>query len=122
MALHYWHVMDSGKDSVDLLKKLFDRFDSRLNYVIVLNQLRGDDFGIFEKSDVKQRALELNVKFVSLKRLHEPVIAKIDAGSTSFWAAKTKSTTDVKGLGILERQRVKVWLKHVYGELERVGI
>jgi hypothetical protein len=122
LTLNYWHVMDSGKDSVDLLKKLFDRFDSRLNYVVVLNQLRGDDFGVFEKSDVKQRAQELNVKFVSLKRLHEPVIAKIDAGSTSFWAAKTKSTTDVKGLGILERQRVKVWLKHAYSELERVGI
>jgi len=29
VALNYWHVMDSGKDSVDLLKKLFDRFDSR---------------------------------------------------------------------------------------------
>jgi hypothetical protein len=122
LTLTYWHVMDSGKDSVDLLKKLFDRFDSRLNYVVVLNQLRGDDFGIFDKSDVKQRAQELNVKFVSLRRLHEPVIAKIDAGSTSFWAAKTKSTTDVKGLGILERQRVKVWLKHAYSELERVGI
>lgn len=122
MALNYWHVMDSGKGSVDLLGKLFDRFHSRLNYVIVLNQLRGDDFGIFEKSDVKKRAVELNAKFVSLKRLHEPVIAKIDAGSTSFWAAKNKSTTDVKGLGILERQRVKVWLKHAYEEIGRVEV
>lgn len=122
MALNYWHVMDSGKDSVDLLGKLFDRFHSRLNYVIVQNQLRGDDFGIFDKSDVKKRAVELNAKYVSLKRLHEPVIAKIDAGSTSFWAAKNKSTTDVKGLGILERQRVKVWLKHAYEEIGRVEI
>jgi hypothetical protein len=122
VTLHYWHVMDSGKDSVDLLRKLFSRFDSRVNYVIVLNQLRGDDFGLFDKSDVKQQALELKARFVALKRLHEPVIAKIDAGSTSFWAAKSKSTTDVKGLGILERQRVKVWLKHAYEELERVGI
>ena len=122
LTLSYWHVMDSGKDSVDLLKKLFDRFDSRLNYVIVLNQLRGNDFGIFEKSDQKKRAGELNAKIVSLKRLHEPVIAKIDAGSTSFWAAKNKSTTEVKGLGILERQRVKVWLNHAYGEIESAGI
>lgn len=122
MKLSYWHVMDSGKDSVDLLKKLLDRFDTRLNYVIVLNQLRGDDFGIFEKSDMKKRAEELNAKFVSLRRLHEPVMTKIDAGSTSFWAAKNKSTTDVKGLGILERQRVKVWLKHAYDEIGRVGI
>jgi cellulose biosynthesis protein BcsQ len=37
VQFHYWHVMDNGKDSVDLLKKLFDRFGNRLNYVIVLN-------------------------------------------------------------------------------------
>jgi hypothetical protein len=122
VELHYWHVMDSGKDSVDLLKKLFDRFDSRLNYVLVLNQLRGDNFGIFEKSDEKQRALDLKARIVSLKRLHEPVIAKIDAGSTSFWAAKNKSTTEAKGLGLLERQRVKIWIRHAYEEIGRAGI
>ena len=64
----------------------------------------------------------MNARFVSLKRLHEPVIAKIDAGSTSFWAVKNKSVTDVKGLGLLERQRVKVWLKHAYDEISRVGL
>ena len=122
IQLNYWHVMDSGKDSVDLLKKLFDRFEGRLSYVIVLNQLRGDNFEIFEKSAEKQRALDLQARIVSLKRLHEPVIAKIDAGSTSFWAAKNRSTTDAKGLGLLERQRVKMWLKHAYDEVARAGV
>lgn len=122
VGLHYWHVMDSGKDSVDLLKKLFDRFDSRLNYVLVLNQLRGDRFEVFEKSEQKQRALDLKARIVSLRRLHEPVIAKIDAGSTSFWAAKNRSATDANGLGLLERQRVRLWLKHAYEEIHRVGI
>ena len=59
---------------------------------------------------------------MSLKRLHEPFITKIDAGSTSFWAAKNRSATDDKGLGILERQRVKVWLKHAYEEMARAGV
>ena len=49
LTLTYWHVMDSGRDSVDLLKKVLDRFGSRLNYILVLNQLRGDNFDIFEK-------------------------------------------------------------------------
>lgn len=122
LTLTYWHVMDSGKDSVDLLKKLLDRFGSRLNYVLVLNQLRGEEFEILEKSGEKARALELNAKIITLKRLHEPVINKIDAGSTSFWAAKQKSETEVKGLGLMERQRVKYWLKHAYEELDRVGL
>ena len=121
-SLSYWQVMDSGKDSVDLLKKLFDRFGDRLNYVVVLNQLRGDDFGIFERSGEKERAQALNARIISLKRLHEPVINKIDAGSTSFWAAKNRSAADGTSLGILERQRVKMWLNHAYEQIDGVGI
>src|SRR5882757_1253286 len=87
VQFNYWHVMDSGKDSVDLLKKLFDRFGKRLNYVIVLNQLRGETFDIFYGSGERERATEFNAKVITLKRRHQPVINKIDAGSTSFWAA-----------------------------------
>jgi len=122
LSFHYWHVMDSGKDSVDLLRKLLDRFGARLNYVLVLNQLRGENFDILEKSGEKERAAALNARFVSLKRLHEPVINKIDAGSTSFWAAKNRSETEIKGLGLLERQRVKVWLRNAYEELDHAGL
>jgi hypothetical protein len=110
--------MDSGRDSVDLLKKLLDRFGSRLNYVIVLNQLRGENFDLFEKSGEKEHAQSLHARIISLRRLHEPVINKIDDGSTSFWAAKNKSTTEVAGLGILESQRVKVWLNNAYEQLD----
>jgi hypothetical protein len=118
----YWHVMDSGKDSVDLLKKLLDRFGARLSYVLVLNQLRGDDFEILYQSGEHQRALNLNARIITLKRLHEPVITKIDAASSSFWAAKNKSVTDIKGLGLLERQRVKIWLRHAYEQIDTAEI
>jgi len=118
----YWHVMDSGKDSVDLLKKLLDRFGARLNYVIVLNQLRGETFDIFYASDEREHARAFNAQVITLKRLHEPCMTKIDSGSTSFWAAKNRSTTEVKGLGLLERQRVKLWLRNVYEQLDTVGI
>lgn len=122
VAFSYWHVMDNGKDSVDLLKKLLDRFGTRLNYVIVLNQLRGENFEIFDQSGERERAVGLNAHIITLKRLHEPVINKIDAGSTSFWAAKNRSTTDVKGLGLLERQRVKLWLRNAYEQIDTVEI
>jgi hypothetical protein len=122
VAFCYWHVMDNGKDSVDLLKKLLDRFGTRLNYVIVLNQLRGESFEIFDQSGERERALGLNAQIVTLKRLHEPVINKIDAGSTSFWAAKNKSVTEAKGLGLLERQRVKLWLRSAYEQIDTLEI
>ena len=106
----------------DLLKKLLERFGSRLNYVVVLNQLRGDNFDLFDQSGAREKLAELGSPVITLKRLHEPVINKIDAGSTSFWAAKHRSETEGKGLGILERQRVKMWLNSAYAELERAGV
>ena len=118
----YWHVMDSGKDSVDLLKKLLERFGARLGHVLVLNQLRGEDFGTLDRSGLKETALALGAKIVHIRRLHEPVINKIDAGSTSFWAAKNRSAADGTSLGILERQRVKMWLNHAYEQIEGAGL
>src|SRR6185295_1094117 len=53
LSIRYWHVVDSGKDSVDLLRTLLQRFGDRLDYTIVLNQLRGDRFDLFERSEVK---------------------------------------------------------------------
>ena len=54
-SLHYWHVMDAGKDSVDLLAKLLGQFGDRLRYVLVLNQLRGDDFSILKNPASRPR-------------------------------------------------------------------
>lgn len=122
IPLSYWHVMDSGKDSVDLLKKVLGQFGARLGYVLVLNHLRGDDFDIFEKSGERQRALDFNARIISLGRLNEAVSKKIDASSASFWAAKNKSDTETNGLGLLERQRVKVWLNAAYQQLATAGL
>ena len=122
LSLTYWHVMDSGKDSLSLLKSLFDRFGSRLNYLIVLNQLRGEGFDLFEKSAEKAQADALHAKIVTVKRLNQEVIAKIDAENASFWAAQQKGAMNGNGLGILQRQRVKVWLQHAYGQIDGVGI
>lgn len=121
LKLHYWHVMDAGKDSVDLLKKLLDRFGTGLSYVLVRNQIRGNDFSLLEQSGEQARALALGAKMVSVKRLHEGVIAKIDSGSSSFLQAKT-SDKDATGLGLMDRQRVKMWLRDAYREMDEVGI
>lgn len=122
IAVRYWHVMDSGKDSVDLLRQLLDRFGAQLDYVLVLNQLRGDDFGIFEASGEKERALSLGAKIASLPRLHETAMNRIDAHSTSFWAAAHSGDKALTGLGLLERQRVRVWLAKAYAELDKLAV
>jgi hypothetical protein len=122
LNIRYWHVMDAGRDSVDLLKLLLDRHGTRLNYVLVLNEVRGDDFRILESSGEKQRALAMGASIVHLRRLHETSMIKIDASSSSFWAAVNKTDADSSGLRLLERQRVKLWLRNAFSEVSRPGI
>lgn len=122
LTITYWNVMDSSKDCVDLLGKLLDQFSSKLNYVLVLNQLRDSDFTAFEFSGLKERALDLNAKIMVLRRLHMPVMGKIDLHNLSFWAAKNKTGEGQNNLGLLERQRVKVWLNQAYQELALIGL
>ena len=121
-AIHYWHVMDAGRDSVDLLKRLLDRFGTRLRYVLVRNQIRGDDFSILERSGEETRALRLGARVICIKHLHDAVINKIDAHSSSFWAAKNPSEKDTTGLGLMDRQRVKMWLRDAYQEIDVAGV
>jgi hypothetical protein len=122
ITLCYWNVMDSGKDCVDLLGKLLEQYGSRLSYVLVLNQLRDNDFSMLESSGLKAWAQGLNAKVMTLKRLHTPVMTKIDANSASFWAATNKDGDNPSALGLLERQRVRMWLRHAYNELHAVGV
>lgn len=121
VAMNYWHVMDAGRDSVDLLRRLLDRFGQRMRYVLVKNHLRGDDFGQLERSGELERALGLGAQVMDLRRLHDSVVQKIDARNSSFWAARHASAIDGPGLGLMERQRLKLWMNHSFESLTRVG-
>ena len=119
LVLQYWHVMDAGRDSVDLLERLLDRFGLRLRYTLVCNELRGDDFGLLERSGQLERAVGLGAKVIRLRRLHDAVVQKIDARNASFWSARNVTGPEGPGLGLMERQRLKMWLTHAYGELAK---
>lgn len=122
MAIHYWHVMDSGRDSVDLLARLLDQFGARLRYVLVRNKIRGDDFSQLEKSGEQARAVAFGARIITLKHLHDPVVQKIDASNASFWAAKNVTEKGGPGLGLMERQRLKMWLGHAMAEIDTVPV
>jgi hypothetical protein len=63
---------------VDLLERLLDRFGQRLHYVLGCNELRGDDFGMLERSGQLERALGLGAKVIRIRRLHDAVVQKIN--------------------------------------------
>ena len=120
LSLTYWHVMDSGRDSADLLVALLDQFGDRLPLVVVLNEVRGGDFSILESLGALARAKELGATVVTLQRLQDSTMQKIDAHNTSFWAASNRGGKDGSALGLLERQRVKNWLHRTYAEIARL--
>ncbi len=120
LHIRYWHVMDSGRDSVEVLRQLFDRHQSRLNYVLVQNHLRGSDFGIFNQSGLAARAQEYDARVIAVGPMHDSTMNKIDAASSSFWAA-TQDNDQTAGLGVLERTRLKSWLHAAYQAIGSVN-
>ena len=122
LTLTWWHVMDAGRDSVDLLRQWLNQFGGRIKLVIVLNELRGDRFEILEASGELARAEALGASVITLRRLPDATMQKIDRQSASFWAAINHPDRAAAGLGMLERQRVKVWLHRAYGELAKLAL
>ncbi|KJV07394.1 mobilization protein [Methylocucumis oryzae] len=118
----YWNVMDSGKDCVELLRKLLGHYSAKLSYVLVQNQIRDEDFSLLEFSGVKDSALELGAKIMILKRLYAPIMTKIDGNSSSFWAASNRDFENLNVLGLLDRQRLKLWLNQAYSQLDALGV
>ena len=121
LGLTYWHVMDAGRDSTDLLLKLLDQYGERLPLVVVLNEVRGGDFGLVQASGALARAKAAGAAIVPLRRLQDATMQKIDAHNTSFWAASNRSSSDGSSLSLLERQRVKTWLHRTYEDIARIS-
>ncbi len=116
-----WHVMDDSTDAVRLLGKLLDAHGEGPGYVLVRNRGRGSDFSLLDDSEEKSRADALGAKTMDLPGLHPPTMRKIDRIGASLWAAANNRDPEAGPcLGLLERQRVKVWLGKAYTELDRV--
>lgn len=117
ITVNFWHVADAGKDSVDLLDRLVATYGAGPNYIVVKNHGRGSDFSQLDASPAMKKALALGGRVISLAPLHEASMRKIDRQNASFWAACNARDGD-DALGMLERQRVKTWLKGAYATLD----
>jgi len=122
LSLVWWHVMDAGRDSVDLLRQFLDRFGSRMKLVLVLNEVRGDRFDLLEESGLLARALESGAKVLRIRKLHDESMRRIDARGASFWAAVNPTENLPAALGLLERRRVRSWLERASVEFDELGV
>ena len=121
VTVNFWHMADAGQDSVDLLDRLVNTFGAGPNYIVVKNEGRGSDFSQLEKSVALKKALTLGARVMTLGQLHEGSMRKIDRRNASFWAA-IHLTTGPDALGMLERQRVKTWLRNTYASLDALPL
>ena len=117
VGLNYWHVMDAGRDSVDLLGSWLDGAGARLPLVLVLNEVRGDKFDLLADSGLQARAQQAGARTLHLRKLPDALLQKIDAAGISFWAAIQPGA-----LGLLDRQRLKNWLQRTGAELDALGV
>lgn len=122
VIVNCWHILDDGRDSLDMLGRLMKDFKTDVRYVVVLNYGRGARFDAFHASPQKLMAQELGAKFIELPRLHEGSMRQVDHSNSSFWSAVNAAENGDQLLGILDRQRVKVWLRKVYSELDSLGL
>ena len=121
VPVNFWHIVDDGKDSADLLGALIDTFGPGPNYILVLNEGRGSDFSLVHRSQSMMKAAAVNAKVIALPRLHETCMRKIDEQNTSFWQAINDRSSE-HALGLLERQRVKNWLTSVYAGFDTLPL
>jgi hypothetical protein len=68
------------------------------------------------QSEAYQQARVQGATLIELPRLHAKLTQKIDFNDSSFWAV----ANDRRMMNIAERQRMKVWLRHAYAQLDQV--
>ena len=123
LKLNFWHVMDDGADSLKLLNDLINDYEDKTNYIVVKNYGRGNDFSHLQESGIAERLNNLNAEMLDIPGLHPPAMRKIDHFNASFWAAVNNSDPNMgPTLGLLERQRVKVWLNKSYEQFDRLNL
>lgn len=122
LTMVWWHVMDSGRDSTELLRQVLDRGARGMELVVCLNEMRGDKFELFEESGLRKRAEEVGAKIVRIRKLSDDTMRRIDAQGASFWAALNPADPAVATLGLLERRRVRSWMEQNAEQLDSAGI
>ncbi|UUX96478.1 mobilization protein [Aquabacterium sp. J223] len=112
-----WHVLDSGRDSLPPLQRWLDGPNAGLPLVVVLNEVRGDGFEQLTDSGLLARAEAAGARTLRLRKLPDALLQKVDGQGASFWAALQPGA-----LGLLDRQRLKLWLHRSGEALDALGV
>jgi hypothetical protein len=93
------------KDSVAGLKDVFDQLGDKPHYIILLNEYLGDDFEIFENSNIKKSIQETNHEIITLPKINNKLITILDKNNMILSEAieeKIVTTLDLQRLKTLQ--------------------
>ena len=121
VTVNFWHVADAGQESVDLLERLIATYGEEANYIVVKNAVRGLDFAPLEQSAGFKNALALGADVISVGRLQDTCMRKIDRQNATF-AAVLLQRMGPDALGLLERQRLRTWLHAAHAEFGQLAL
>ncbi|MBN1006033.1 mobilization protein MobD [Amphritea pacifica] len=119
IKLAYWYAVDSGPDSVKLLDNFLTKYNDQFTVLVAKNQGRGSDFSNIEALPQLQNSDRESMPLYQfyIPALHTSTMQKIEKLGLSFWAAANLKDSEVEHLGIMERQRSKVWVNKVHQTL-----
>lgn len=114
-----WFVCDGGYDSLKLLGRSLEYFQSRMPHILVKNEGKCDDWESLDKDESLQALIaQFQVKVISFPRLMGNADRnKIDANSWTFAQARESSE-----FSPISRNRVKLFLKGAYAAFESTGV
>lgn len=114
IKLVFWFLMDEGKDSNMLASQFLEQFSGELPIVLVKNFGRGRNFDSVDELLALYDTCD-TVSTMELAELYSSTMLKIDNSDMDFWGAAQDRTTSMT---MMERQRVKMWLKRCYTAID----
>ncbi|HHD78006.1 MAG TPA: mobilization protein MobD [Campylobacteraceae bacterium] len=116
----YWYLVDDGNDSLQLVENFLQKYGNTIDCVVLKNLGRGSDFSAIDAVvEAAQQSGNAKIHSATLPQLHAPTMHKINKLNFSFWGAANISSGDAH-LGLMERQRTKVWLRKTYAMLDAI--
>jgi hypothetical protein len=101
-------------DSLDQIQRMVESLDDKVNYVVIRNQVHGESFTLYDRSAVRVRLLKkLAGREITMSRMDEWLVEGINRESLTVTAAARHES-----FYLLDRQRLVMWQRKLYGEVE----
>lgn len=99
-------------DSVEQVQRIVQELGTAARYLVIRNAVHHDQFQVFDTSAVRLRLTrELGAREINLPRLDPWLVDALNTGNLSITAA-------AKILHLLDRQRLLIWQRRLYGQLD----